>query len=230
MSFEEEHVDSCEEYLHQGGWEDTENPLHEQEWVRNEMGSFHSIQEQLQHRQCSVCKETWPTKQNLSKDPARYVCHRCTRDKKSPKVYSAENDMDPGIVPPQLQGLTQIEEMLIARVCPIMSVYRKHGGQRGYRGHVLNLPQDIQSFLNSLPSRASDLPVLVLRRHGVENTHRDFIVRQHRVLQAVLWLTTNNPYFKDLEIDREAINCLPENSIPNGLRFVLDTEVSPHED
>ena len=29
--------------------------------------------------------------------------------------------MDPGIVPPQLQGLTHIEEMLIARVCPIMS-------------------------------------------------------------------------------------------------------------
>ena len=117
VSFQEEHVDSHEEYLHQRGWEDTENPLHEQEWVRNEMGSFHSSQEQLQHRQCTVCKETWPTKQNLSKDPARYVCHRCMRDKKSLKAYSAENDMDPGIVPPQLQGLTQIEEMLIARVC-----------------------------------------------------------------------------------------------------------------
>ena len=88
-SFQEEHVDSCEEYLEQGGWEDAENPLHEQEWVRNEMGSFHSSQEQqLQHRQCTVCKETWPTKQNLSKDPARYICHRCTRDKKSPKMYS----------------------------------------------------------------------------------------------------------------------------------------------
>ena len=33
VSFHEEHVDSREEYLHQGGWEDTENPLHEHEWV-----------------------------------------------------------------------------------------------------------------------------------------------------------------------------------------------------
>ena len=74
------------------------------------------------------------------------------RDKKSPKVYSAENDIDPGIVPPQLEGLTQIEEMLITRVCHIMSIHRKHGGQRGYKGHVLNLSQDIQSFFNSLPS------------------------------------------------------------------------------
>ena len=35
VSFLEEHVDSREVYLHQGGWEDTENPLHEQESVRN---------------------------------------------------------------------------------------------------------------------------------------------------------------------------------------------------
>ena len=45
VSFQEEHVNSCEQYLHQSEWEDTENPLHEQEWVRNEMGSFHSSQE-----------------------------------------------------------------------------------------------------------------------------------------------------------------------------------------
>ena len=47
--------------------------------------------------------------------------------------------MDPDTSPLELQGLTDIEEMLIARGCPIMCVYRKHGGQRGYRGHVLNL-------------------------------------------------------------------------------------------
>ena len=59
--------------------------------------------------------------------------------------------MDPGALPLQLQGLTDIEEMLLARACPVMCVYRKHGGQRGYRGHVLNLPQEIQRFLNRLP-------------------------------------------------------------------------------
>ncbi len=55
--------------------------------------------------------------------------------------------MIPRQAPPCLLGLSQVEEMLIARACPIMCVYRKHGGQRGYRGHVLNLPQDIQQFL-----------------------------------------------------------------------------------
>ena len=51
-------------------------------------------------------------------------------------------------------------------VCPIMRVYRKHGGQRGYKGHVLNLPQDVQSFLNRLPAQVADLPVV--RRHGAD--------------------------------------------------------------
>ena len=103
--------------------------------------------------------------------------------------------MDPGIVPEQLKGLTQVEEMLISRVCPIMRAYRKHGGQRGYQGHVLNLPQDIQSFLNRLPSHVADLPVMAVRRHGADNTHRDFTVRRHKVLEAVLWLKKKKPLF-----------------------------------
>ncbi len=163
------------EYLHEGGWQNVDNPLHEQEFVQNEMHRFHLDQERLEHRQCTVCKEAWPTRQNLASEV--FICYRCKRDKKSPKKFSAENDMDPGTVPEQLRGLTQVEEMLISRVCPIMRVYRKHGGQRGYKGHVLNLPQDIQSFLNRLPSRVADLPVLIVRRHGAEDTHRDFTVR-----------------------------------------------------
>ena len=37
--------------------------------------------------------------------------------------------MDPGIVPPELQDLTQIEELLIAAVVPMMSVNRLPHGQ-----------------------------------------------------------------------------------------------------
>ena len=74
--------------------------------------------------------------------------------------------MDPGSVPAELQGLSEVEELLIARAFPIVSIYRKHAGQRGYKGHVLNLPQDIQCFLNSLPANVSDLPILVIRKQG----------------------------------------------------------------
>ena len=46
---------------------------------------------------------------------------------------------------------TQVEEMLISGVLPIMSLYRLPHGQYGYSGHVINLPQDVGSFANTLP-------------------------------------------------------------------------------
>ena len=59
--------------------------------------------------------------------PDTCVCSRCSRDKKSPRKFSKENSMIPSPIPPQLQGLTQIEEMLIARALPIIRVYIKPG-------------------------------------------------------------------------------------------------------
>ena len=49
--------------------------------------------------------------------------------------------MIPSPIPPQLQGLTQIEEMLIACALPIMRVYIKPGGQRGYQGGQGDCPR-----------------------------------------------------------------------------------------
>ena len=77
---------------------------------------------------------------------------RCSGGKHAPKVYSSTNNMDPdhGPIPPQLQhdvirlhdvmlpvichmqSLTQVEEMLISAVLPIMSLYRLPHGQYGY--------------------------------------------------------------------------------------------------
>ena len=48
-------------------------------------------------------------------------------------------------------------------------------------------------------------------------------MRRQKVLEAVLWLKTNNPCFKSIEIDREAIQILPENGIPEELRYVVAT-------
>ena len=73
-----------------------------------------------------------------------------------------------------LQGLTQVEEMLISAVMPIMSVYRLPQGQFGYSGHVINLPQDVTSFAQSLPRLPSELDVIVVRKEGANQTHRDF--------------------------------------------------------
>ncbi len=121
--------------------------------------------------------------------------------------------MDPGTVPTCLESMTQIEEMLIARACPIMSVYRKHGGQRGYRGHVLNLPQNIQEFIKKLPVPVHSLPILIIKRHGAENTTAEFRVRRQTVLNALLWLKQNNKFYHGIHIDHENIANLPQDGI-----------------
>lgn len=206
-----------ESYLHEGNWQFA-GPLEDQRWAQEAMAKFQSKQEQWQHRKCTICNEQWPVRSRLNLQP--YCCLRCQRDKNTPKVLSKENDMDPREVPSCLEGMTQVEEMLIARACPIMTVYRKHGGQRGYSGHVLNLPQNIQHFLNKLPPRINELPILQIKRTGANNTEAHFRVRREKVLQALLWLKRNNKFYHNIEIDMDLISCLPLDGIPGDIHTV----------
>ena len=86
--------------------------------------------------------------------------------------------MDPGDVPEELKGLTEIEEMLIAQVFTVMSVYRLRGGQNGYRGNIINFPQDVHEFTKRLPQNPSSLDVLIVQRQSSNETtaYRDFYV------------------------------------------------------
>ena len=86
------------------------------------------------------------------------------------------------------QGLTQVEEMLISAVLPIMSLYKLPHGQYAYSGHVINLPQDVASFANCFPRLPSELDVIIVRKEGANNSHRDFRVRRAAVLHALQWL------------------------------------------
>ena len=130
-----------------------------------------------------------------------------------------------------LQGLTQVEEMLISAVFPIMSLYRLPHGQYGYSGHVINLPQDIASFATSLPRLPSELDVIVVRKEGAAQSHRDFRVRSSIVLHALQWLLANNIYYRNIHIDPDALALLPEDGDLTGLCSVTvetdDQETPP---
>jgi len=121
--------------------------------------------------------------------------------------------MDPGVVPDELKGLTEIEEMLIAQVFTVMTVYRLRGGQTGYRGSVINFLQDVQEFTNKLPRNSSSLEVLIVRRQSEKDTssYRDFNVRRERVAKALVWLKQNNSFYNEIIIDNDILKSLPEN-------------------
>ncbi|CAN0217501.1 unnamed protein product, partial [Scytosiphon promiscuus] len=64
---------------------------------------------------------------------------RYQRNRKVTKDFCNANDVDPGNAPLELQGLTQVAQILIAVACTIMRVYRLKGGQRGFSGHVVDV-------------------------------------------------------------------------------------------
>ena len=87
-----------------------------------------------------------------------------------------------------------------------------------YSGHIINLPQDVASFANSLPRLPSELDVVIVRK-GAMNSHRDFHVRRAIVLHALQWLIVNK-YYHNIRINLEAVAMLPKNSNLSGLHTV----------
>ena len=124
--------------------------------------------------------------------------------------------------------------MLISAVLPIMTLYRLPHGQYGYSGHVINLPQDVESFANTLPCLPSDLDVIVVRKEGANQSHSDFRVRRSRVLSALQWLQANNVYYRNVNISTDALALLPEDGDISGLTSVTfessATTESPSEE
>ena len=192
-------------------------PLMERKQVLQNIDLFHKSNEYIV-KQCIVCLEAWPLKlSSCSVATPKYLCLRCSRDKKQPQRFSKENNMIPSKVPPELQGLTQVEEMLIARALPLISVYLKPGGQRGYSGHCINLPQHVEELASSLPRLPRELSVIVVKIKTKDNNFKDLLVRRQKVADALLWLISNNPYYKDVKINQCSLNCLPKHSIPCDL-------------
>ena len=103
------------------------------ELVQDKLGTFHAKMLSLSFYHCSCCNESFP---NTKLTSGGSVCSHYSHGKQEPKLYSAANNMDPGSVPLAVQGLTQVEEMLISPVT-IMSVYQAPLGQYGYRGLLL---------------------------------------------------------------------------------------------
>ena len=111
-----------------------------------------------------------------------------------------------------------------------MSIYRLPLGQYGYTGHVINLPQDVVSFANSLPRVPSELDVLVIRKDS-EQSHRDFRVRRSVVQEALTWLLENNRYYRAnaIRLNEEALHRLPQDGNLTDMRSLQLGESSTYE-
>lgn len=103
----------------------------------------------------------------------------------------------------------------------MISLYRLPHGQYGYNGHVVNLPQDVASFVNRLPCHPNDLDIVVVQQQNSSGSHHDFCVRRSKVVDAIQWLLANNVYFKNISIDNDIVSSLPENGDSMNIPTVI---------
>ena len=148
--------------LHQNdfSWADLPpNPLH---------GGIVEMEEELQQLgnvYCRHCDELLLDEKLTSRDQR---CPRCNVEWRHARegqvmMWSLENDMHCTEVPPELQGLTPVEQSACQKIFPIMKIYRlSRGGALHLKGHCLTVLQDLKGFVQRLPPAPRDLPMVFL--------------------------------------------------------------------
>ncbi len=173
------------------------------------MTVFHNLVEGECHstKRCQACDESFPGM--IYQYSSDEICAICKRDKKSPPLFSLGNKCNPGEQPPELRALTVVEQMLIAMALSSFRVYRIAGqGQLGFKGHVINFFQAPQGIARSLPR--TNLPILLIER-TIGNSRKVLRVRRWRVARALIWLQKNNPFYRSININEEAMSALPDD-------------------
>lgn len=180
--------------------------------------------------ECSRCQEKWF---HMGLDSDR-VCNSCQKvdkglDDDLPFLYSRANEMDPGPISDELESLTQIEGMLIARVHCFVEVRQVRGVQYKYKGHVVNFLTNTPKVYNRLPLLPEDLDVIVIRPSNWNKDPRmrrqfrsDTRVRKPIVRAWLEHLHAHRPGYKDIEIAHNNLEAL-------GDEFFAENELIIHE-
>lgn len=172
---------------------------------------------------CDTCDE-----QRFDMNLINGECQTCRNDKHNVKLKSAANNVSPGEstyiwrqaspnkqialhVPPCLRGLTEMEELICARVMPVMQVRYTRGRQLSYKEHIVNFHQDISVLAAKLPRLPQDVDMVIIRRDGVDLEHHvDFMVRREKVRNALEYKIIHDPGYAGLQLDMDALEQLPE--------------------
>lgn len=156
-----------------------------------------------------VCHKCRRAVQNNHMSRTRDVCLSCTKESSKQDLFWPTNGFDFGEIPEELKNLTLLEQILIARVHPVVSVFKIKNQQRGYSGHVLNLVQHVEQVATRLPHDVATQSALVLLHRDSPDGVIEFRVRAAKVRHALIWLRRNNQFYRDIVIDESRIENLP---------------------
>ncbi|KJA13612.1 hypothetical protein HYPSUDRAFT_110312, partial [Hypholoma sublateritium FD-334 SS-4] len=158
------------------------------------------------------------------------LCCTCANALKRSQLppLALANHLVLGEVPPELQGLTSIEETMIARcrakswIVQLNFDDKDDRNESRLKGHVIIHPQDPSPLLELLPPSVEDIctPICVIlvgskkpSKEWLREKASPLVVRRERVRAALLWLIANNRLYKDVVLDHETLDTYPENDI-----------------
>lgn len=136
-----------------------------------------------------------------------------------------------GSVPPEMENLTMVEEMLVARCrakCCIVKLqdHRMNvslpSSQRGIRGNIIVYPQRVGKLAHILPPPVDDVihPICVIfvghvppSQSWLKDKAHPLVVRREVVRRALVWLKAHNPLYKDIEIKETHLQALPVDGL-----------------
>jgi hypothetical protein len=166
--------------------------------------------------------------------PVCAECARCLeRGSLSPAVHLHGRLGCEHMFPDELKGLTLVEEKLIAlNSCyGFVTRYSIPGGQR----QTVRYPRHVKGHITVFPNNVQELATKVLphpllrvmdeihvswqglEKPGPSDLSSLLSVRRQVVERALIWLTTNNPHYADIEIDGAEMESwgTPSHGVPS---------------
>ena len=156
-----------------------------------------------------MCKTEW-FDLKVGRDSGK--CQRCTNERPKnnmPHTFSPANDMHPGLPPTSLSILNSTEVAAISKICPMLTIFKVPGGATAMKGHSISFYQNVQGFSDKLPRRPEDLPIVLIK---APYQRVPLTANRHKILNALEFLVNNNPDYRDITIDTEALQCYPTDS------------------
>ncbi|XP_074596305.1 uncharacterized protein LOC141851459 [Brevipalpus obovatus] len=162
---------------------------------------------ELEEKTCIYCNRASFVLSMVGEDK----CNVCAKESTSTK-FTASNNMDPGPIPPELEELSYIEQMVIAQIHPVVSLFKLGGAQYAHRGNVINFRQDISSSTTLLPHHPSTIPSTIIFNRQTPHGLAQFTASASKIRRALLWLKSNNDYYRMITISEENLAAIGENN------------------
>ena len=177
-------------------------------------------------------------------------CSRGLRRGSLPK-HALANRLYFGPVPDVLKDLTMLEECMIAharakswiiKLQEVETDFSSPTAQRALKGHTIIYPQQPDRLAEVLPPPVEETLAYIcvifvgsskMTPQWLRKKAKPLAVCRNKVRQALLWLKSHNPLYKEVEISDDNLNSLPTDDVLpyitwNMFQMMRRKEHSPH--